>query len=280
MLRNRYLWGLSLLIMFSSHIAQAKVELKGSMQQGGLIHGVAAPGSVVKLNGKELLITKKGQFIFGFGRNAPKNHQLVVTLPNGKTEIRNLKVKQRDYRIQRIKGIPKQIMQPSASDISRARQDTAQIKTARSKVSKLEGFLEKFQWPAIGPITGVYGSQRFYNGKPSRPHYGVDVANPTGSPVVAPAAGKVILATEDMFYSGDTILIDHGYGLNSAFLHMSKITVQRGQMVKAGDKIGEIGATGRVTGPHLDWRMNWFDQRIDPQLLVDPMPQIKKEKKK
>ncbi|MGD2008216.1 MAG: M23 family metallopeptidase, partial [Cellvibrionales bacterium] len=127
-------------------------------------------------------------------------------------------------------------------------------------------------WPAEGRISGVYGSQRFYNGTPGSPHYGVDVAVPTGHPVLAPGPGVITLAEPDLFYSGGTVILDHGYGLSSSFLHMSKLHVAVGDEVQPGDLIGEVGATGRATGPHLDWRMSWLDQRIDPQLLVPAMP--------
>ena len=123
-----------------------------------------------------------------------------------------------------------------------------------------------------GPISGVYGSQRFYNGEPRRPHFGVDVAVPTGTIVRAPAAGRVTLAEPDLYFSGGTVILDHGYRLSSSFLHMSEVSVQVGDELQAGDIIGAVGATGRATGPHLDWRMNWREERIDPQLLAPPMP--------
>ena len=124
----------------------------------------------------------------------------------------------------------------------------------------------------MGRISGVYGSQRFYNGTPGNPHYGVDIARPTGHPVLSPGSGVVTLAEPDLFYSGGTVILDHGYGLSSSFLHMSRIDVKVGDVITTGDQLGAIGATGRATGPHLDWRMSWFDQRVDPQLLVPPMP--------
>ena len=131
-----------------------------------------------------------------------------------------------------------------------------------------------FIWPTIGPISGVYGSQRILNGKPKWPHYGVDIAVPTGTEVRAPAGGVVTLAHPDMFYSGGTLIVDHGHGLSSAFLHLSKLRVKTGDKVKQGDVIAEVGATGRATGAHLDWRMNLFNRRIDPQLLVSPMAEV------
>ena len=133
-------------------------------------------------------------------------------------------------------------------------------------------FAGEFQWPLIGPITGVFGSQRVYNGVPKRPHYGVDVAAPVGTPVSTPAPGTVTLAHADMFYSGGTLIIDHGYGVSSTLMHLSKVLVAVGDEVVPGDIVAEVGAAGRATGPHLDWRMNWLNVRIDPQLLVSPMP--------
>jgi murein DD-endopeptidase MepM/ murein hydrolase activator NlpD len=134
-------------------------------------------------------------------------------------------------------------------------------------------FAGAFHWPLEGPITGVYGSQRVYNDVPGRPHYGVDVAAATGTPITTPAPGLVTLAHPDMFYSGGTVIIDHGYGISSTMMHLSKVLVDVGQEVVPGDIIAEVGASGRATGPHLDWRMNWFKVRIDPQLLVQPMGQ-------
>ena len=136
----------------------------------------------------------------------------------------------------------------------------------------LQAALAGFVWPAEGPISGVYGSQRFYNGEPRRPHFGVDVAVPTGTIVRAPAAGVVTLAEPDLYFSGGTVILDHGYRLSSSFLHMSEVAVQVGDELQPGDIIGAVGSTGRATGPHLDWRMNWREQRIDPQLLAPPMP--------
>ena len=144
------------------------------------------------------------------------------------------------------------------------------------RLSRTDGLLavqQGFVWPVTGRISGVYGSQRIYNGTHGTPHYGVDIARPEGTPVLAPAAGEVTLAEPDLFYSGGTVILDHGYGFSSSFLHLSEVHVSLGDLLSAGDLIGAIGATGRATGPHLDWRMSWFSQRIDPQLLVPPMPE-------
>jgi len=149
------------------------------------------------------------------------------------------------------------------------------IKQARKGDSKLQDFLAGFVKPLEGPITGVYGSRRVYNGTPGRPHYGLDIAAPTGTEVYAPAPGIVRLAHDDMFYSGGTLIVDHGQGVSSTFIHLSEVIVTPGQRVEAGDLIARVGATGRATGPHLDWRINWFEVRIDPDLVLKNFPVIK-----
>ena len=164
----------------------------------------------------------------------------------------------------------------TSEQLDRIARERALVGSAKARVIErpdlLRDTLAGFTWPAQGPISGVYGSQRVYNGTPRSPHYGVDVAVPTGTPVTAPAPGVVTLAEPDLFYSGGTIILDHGYNLSSSFLHLSAVSVKVGQVIETGDVIGEVGATGRATGPHLDWRMSWRRERIDPQLLVPAMP--------
>ena len=147
------------------------------------------------------------------------------------------------------------------------------VASARARRDQRTDYAAPFAWPARGRISGVYGSQRILNGEPRRPHFGVDVAAPTGTPVYAPAPGIVTLAHEDMYFSGGTLIIDHGHGLSSSFLHLSEILVEAGTYVSRGDLIARIGATGRASGPHLDWRMNWLDRRVDPQRLVKGLPE-------
>jgi len=258
-----------------SGVARADcVELAGSLVQGGLVWGAVAPGSRVTLDGEALDVLADGTLFAGFDRDAPATAELVVSGPG--TCRQTLQVARREYNIQRVEGVPQQTVTPSAADLERIRREQALVDAARARRFErpdlLQGALDGFRWPAVGPISGVYGSQRVYNGSPGRPHYGVDVAMPTGTPVRAPAAGVVTLAEPDLFFSGGTVFLDHGYRFSSAFLHMSKILVAVGQEVSAGEVIGEIGATGRATGAHLDWRMNWRDRRIDPQLLAPPMP--------
>jgi murein DD-endopeptidase MepM/ murein hydrolase activator NlpD len=250
------------------------VELAGSLVQGGLVWGKVPPGSRVSLDGVALDVLADGTTFAGFGRDAPASAQLQVA---GDDQCRQtLHIARREYPIQRIKGVPQQTVTPPPEQLERIRREQALVDAAKARrlprPDLLQGALAGFQWPASGPISGVYGSQRFYNGAAGNPHYGVDMAVPTGTPVRAPAAGIVTLAEPDLFFSGGTIILDHGYRFSSSFLHMSKLLVAVGQEVKAGDIIGEVGATGRATGAHLDWRMNWRDQRIDPQLLAPPMP--------
>jgi murein DD-endopeptidase MepM/ murein hydrolase activator NlpD len=161
--------------------------------------------------------------------------------------------------------------------LARIHRESASIKEARAKDDARTDFLKGFIWPAKGRITGVYGSQRILNGEPRRPHYGLDIAAPVGTLVVAPASGIVTLTTPNMFYSGGTLILDHGHGLSSTFIHLHRILVKEGQYVRQGDVIAEIGATGRVTGAHLDWRINLFKRRLDPQLILKAMPSSAKQ---
>jgi murein DD-endopeptidase MepM/ murein hydrolase activator NlpD len=185
-------------------------------------------------------------------------------------------VMQRNYNLQNITGVPQQTVTPSEAHLERIRMEREKVRAAKAlrlaRDDGLNALQSGFRWPVTGRISGVYGSQRIYNGTPGSPHYGVDVARPEGTPVTAPAAGEVTLAEPDLFYSGGTVILDHGYGLSSSFLHLSEVSVAVGDRLQPGDLLGAIGATGRATGPHLDWRMSWFNQRIDPQLLVPPMP--------
>lgn len=251
--------------------ASAATWLDGDFVQGGLVIGSTAPGSTVTLDGRAARVAPDGQFLFGFTRDAAPVAVLEITAPDGAVDRRELKVEPRDYDIQRIDGLPRKMVTPPADVLARIRREGAAIKAARSRDTPVAYFRSGFTWPARGRISGVYGSQRILNGKPRRPHFGIDIAGPVGTTVVAPADGIVRLAEPDLYYSGGTIILDHGHGLSSAFLHMSRVVVKPGDGVKQGDPLGAIGATGRATGPHLDWRINWFDRRLDAGLLVPPM---------
>jgi murein DD-endopeptidase MepM/ murein hydrolase activator NlpD len=262
-----------LLALLAALPAQAgALELDGNFIQGGLVFGTTEPGAEVRLGKRKVRISPDGGFLFGFGRDAPAEATLRVRFPDGTTEKRTLRIKKRTYRIQRIDGLPRKMVTPPESALPRIRAENARIAEVRA-VDRPEPLFESgFVWPARGRISGVYGSQRVLNGEPKRPHYGVDVAAPVGTPITAPADGVVALAETGMYYTGGTVILDHGHGLTSAFLHMQNVRVKPGVRVRQGAVIGTLGATGRVTGPHLDWRMNWFDQRLDPALIVGPMP--------
>lgn len=267
--------GAVLIVAASSSAAAAQCpSLEGNIIQGGLIWGEVPPGSVVTLDNQALDVLDNGTFFAGFGRDAAPTAELLVEGEQSCRQI--LQVKSRKYNISRVEGVPQKTVTPSQEHMDRIKRERALVGAAKSqrlqRPDLIQGALAGFEWPATGRISGVYGSQRIYNGTPKSPHYGVDVAVPTGTPVHAPTAGVVTLAEPDLFYSGGTVILDHGYGLSSSFLHMSAVHVKVGQEIRTGDLVGEVGATGRATGPHLDWRMSWRSERVDPQLLVPAMP--------
>ena len=261
----------SYLILIANISASDDPKFVGTFQQGGLVLGQLAEGETVSYKGKSLKINNKNQFLLGFGRNEPSEVEITVHDQLGERNI-ILNIAARDYAIQKIEGVPQKTVNPSKEHLNRIQQDAASVRKARRLISNQDDFTAGFIEPSSGPITGVYGSQRFYNGVPKSPHYGIDYAAPIGTPVIAPAGGIITLVHNDMFCSGGTLILDHGHGLSSTFLHLSQILVTQGQRVTPGMVIAKIGASGRATGPHLDWRMNWLDQRIDPQLVLQTLP--------
>ena len=247
-------------------------ELSGEAIQGGLMFGNCAPGCRVALDDKEVMVSAGGQFVIGFDRDESGERLLRVQTAEGSEHVTTLAVAPREYQIERVDGLPPQTVTPDPEALERIRQEAAMVASARARRDGRADYADGFAWPASGRISGVYGSQRILNGEPRRPHYGLDIAAPTGTPVLAPADGIITLAYDDMYFSGGTIVLDHGQGLSSSFLHLSRILVEAGATVRKGDVIGEIGATGRASGPHLDWRMNWLDRRVDPQLLLGDAP--------
>ncbi|NIM70557.1 MAG: peptidoglycan DD-metalloendopeptidase family protein [Xanthomonadales bacterium] len=250
----------------------AALELSGEPVQGGLMFGRTEPGARVWLDDTEVLVSADGHFVIGFGRDENGSRELRVAAPDGTPARRTLDVAPRDWAIERVDGLPPRTVTPEPEAAERIRAEATLIANARGTRALQAHYANGFRWPAHGRISGVYGSQRILNGEPRRPHFGLDVAAPTGTAVHAPADGVITLAHPDMYYSGGTIILDHGQGLSSTFLHLSAILVEPGTTVRQGDLIGRIGATGRASGPHLDWRMNWLDRRVDPQRLVGAMP--------
>jgi murein DD-endopeptidase MepM/ murein hydrolase activator NlpD len=261
-----------LLALVSTQTRADDVAFTGQFTQGGLVQGRVPPGTKVSLDGRDLRVGPDGVFLIGFGREAQRA-TLALTYADGRSETRALTIEKRSWLIQRVDGLPQQTVTPNEEELQRIRTEAAQASEARKIDSAEALFRTGFIWPAAGPISGVYGSQRILNGEPRAPHFGVDIAAQPGAPVVATADGTVTLAHEGMLLSGKTLIVDHGYGLSSVYYHLSEIEVHPGARVSQGQLIGRVGATGRATGPHLHWGMNLFDVRLDPALLVPPMPQ-------
>lgn len=253
--------------------AAPRLELEGRPAQGVVVFGRTEPGASVNFADREVRVSPEGVFVIGFGRDADDSERLVVEGPDGERIERSLEIEPRDYDIQRIDGVPPETVSPPEEAMERIREEVELVREARRRDDPRTDFLDDFIWPVTGRITGVYGSQRVYNGEPRRPHYGIDIAASAGTPVRAPAGGVVTVAHEDMYFSGGTLLLDHGHGLSSAFLHLQSLAVDVGDRVEQGDTIGTIGAGGRSTGAHLDWRINWFQRRLDPRQFVDAMPE-------
>ena len=245
--------------------------LSGNFIQGGFVVAKVAPDSRVKFDDLMIRVSINGEFIIGFGHDYPANAKLTVLKNDGTEYQHKIQITQRKYKNQYINGLANAQVNPDKNTLIRIKQESESITQARRLDEERMDFKVKFIWPTKGPITGVFGSQRILNGEPRQPHYGIDIAAPRGTPVVAPAAGVVTYA-DNMYLSGRTLVLDHGHRLSSSFLHLDKILVQVGDRIMQGENIALVGATGRVTGVHLDWRMNWYDQRIDPGLLMDEMP--------
>jgi murein DD-endopeptidase MepM/ murein hydrolase activator NlpD len=247
------------------------LELIGKWQQGGLILGRAEPGTRISFQGRTVSVSPEGHFILALSRDEP-SPATVEILRSGQRELKSFAVDKRIYDIQRIEGVPQETVTPPPEVLARIQREAQLVTQARSVTSPRLDYLAGFSKPLEGPITGVYGSQRVYNGTPRNHHYGLDIAAPTGTLVTAPAPGVVRLVHSDMYFSGGTLIIDHGYGLFSSFIHLSEILVEEGQTIAVGDNIAKVGATGRATGPHLDWRINWYDVRVDPALVLEQFP--------
>ncbi|MDY0872908.1 M23 family metallopeptidase [Dongia rigui] len=248
------------------------LDLKGHLEPGGFAVGQVEPGATVLLGDDPVMVGADGTFVIGFGRDQGSDVQLTVIHADGKPEQQVIAIAPRAYEIQRIDKLDQNMVTPDPATEARIKSDQAKVKAARATPSDRRDFLSQFIWPAKGPISGVYGSQRILNGTPKAPHFGTDIAAPEGSPIVAPAAGQVRFAETDLYLTGGTVIIDHGFGIYSSYLHMSRVDVKPGQMVLQGETIGAVGKTGRATGPHLHWGLNWNETRLDPALLVPPMP--------
>lgn len=251
--------------------ADVPLSLDGHAVEGGLMFGKTDAQARVTLDKKSVLVSKEGHFLIGFGRDSAGIKNLKVALRN-EIARREINVVDRDFKIERINGLPGKKVTPDPKAIARITKEKAQITDAKRASDSTPHYLSGFGWPVIGRLSGIYGSQRVLNGKPRRPHYGTDVAAPTGSPVRAIAAGRVAFVHSGMFFNGKTVLIDHGLGLRSVYIHLSDAKVTKDAYVAAGDVIGAVGATGRATGPHLHFGVTHNATPIDPEVLLGEMP--------
>ena len=244
--------------------------ISGYPVEGNLIVARTNPSNKIKINNEFLEIDESGIFVFGFHRDEENPIKLVIINNENEQFKTSIKPIKRVYKIQRIDGLKKSMVTPPEDTISRIKSDRKKVNKARKVKLEMGDFIQGFDWPLKGLITGVYGSQRILNDIPKSPHFGIDISVPIGTSVKAPASGIVTL-TEDLYYSGYTVILNHGLNINSTFLHLSEINVNVGDRIGRGDLIGHSGDTGRSTGPHLDWRIDWNGKRLDAEMLAGQM---------
>ena len=244
-------------------------RLPASASQGAMVIGNTHPAAVVEYAGRTLRVTPYGSFVFGIGRDATGEAVLRIKQPATGWVEHRIAITPRDWPVERIDGVPPATVDPPKAIAERIEREQARVSAARERDDARTGFAQVFAWPLQGRISGRFGNQRVYNGTPKSPHSGMDIAAPAGTPVKAPADGVVSFADAGLYLPGGTLVLDHGHGISSNFLHLSRIDVRPGDVVRQGDVIGAVGATGRATGPHLHWGMNWFDVRIDPLLVLE-----------
>jgi murein DD-endopeptidase MepM/ murein hydrolase activator NlpD len=246
-----------------------RVVFPASVPQGAMVVGKVPAGSVVTYADRRLHVTPYGSVVLGVGREESGPVRVQVQPPGAATQSVDIAVTGRDWPVERIDGVPPATVDPPPAIAARIEREQAQVAAARTRNDPRADFAQPFAWPVQGRISGRFGNQRVYNGIPRAPHSGMDIAARSGTPVLAPAAGVVSFAARDLYLTGGTVVLDHGHGVSSNFLHLSRIDVAVGERIAQGDSIGAVGATGRATGPHLHWGMNWFDVRIDPLLVLE-----------
>ena len=255
------------LIIFTSTQLNA-VEFKGKFLQGHYIVGITDPAAQIIIGKKKIKVSKEGYFVFGIDRD--RKFDLTITIiKDGKKEKIIKKVLKRKYNIQRIDGLEESKVTPPESVYKRIKEENNKIGEARAIDSDLSFFKDQFIMPVNGIISGVYGSQRILNGKPKWPHYGIDIAAKKGTMIKSSGAGIVTMAEDDLYYTGGTIIVDHGHGISTIYSHLETVLVSVGDKINKGDIIGTVGSTGRSTGPHLDFRVNWFQTRLDPMTILN-----------
>lgn len=256
-------------VLHAQENPNARVVFPSSVQQGSMVVGKVPPGSSVRYAGRTLRVTPYGSVVFGVGRDEKGPVSVDVSGPDGTKQPVTVQVTPRDWPVQHIKGVPSAMVNPPPATAKRIARENGQIVGARRGDTDEVGFAQAFIWPVTGRISGRFGNQRVYNGTPKSPHSGMDIAAGAGTPIRAPAAGTITLSQPDFYLTGGTVMIDHGHGISSNFLHMSRLDVKVGDVVKQGDVVGAVGSTGRSTGPHLHWGMTWFDVKIDPLLVLE-----------
>ena len=249
--------------------AGSRVVFPERVRQGALVIGKVPPGSRVEYSGRTLRTTGYGTVVFGVGRDASGPLQVAVIRPDGSRADARIAVDPRDWPMERVDGVPPKTVEPPPAIAERIRREQARVSAARTRDDDRADFAQRFIRPVEGRISGRFGSGRIYNGKPGAGHSGMDIAAPTGTAVKAPAAGIVSFADPGLYLTGGTVVIDHGHGVSSNFLHLSRIDVKVGDRIEQGQPFAAVGATGRATGPHLHWGMNWFDVRVDPLLVLE-----------
>lgn len=259
---------LSFILALAVSVGAIAIELQGTLAQGGMVWGQVSPGTELRLDGGTVKVGSEGHFVFGFGRDAAPTARLEILYRDGKKEEKQLAIADRDFKVERIDGLPPKTVTLPPGWVEQRKVETGKVRKARRHMADNLHWFRGFIKPAEGRFSGFYGSQRILNGQPRSPHYGIDIAGPTGTPIMAPAGGIVRLAVPDFLLEGGIVVIDHGFGVTSTLFHMHSVDVEEGAWVHQGDTIGTIGATGRATGPHVDWRVNWRSVRLDPMLLI------------
>jgi murein DD-endopeptidase MepM/ murein hydrolase activator NlpD len=242
----------------------ARITFSGALEQGSLAIGKTDVGASVTVNDVPVRVSPQGQFAFGFEYNQTKPTKIVAKFADGNSETQSVTPKVRMYEIQRITGLPEKYVSPPPEVIARIKREGAEIAHARTRDTGESWFADGLDWPCAGIISGTWGNQRILNGEPKDPHFGVDVAAAQGVPIHAPADGIVSLAAPSFYLDGGITILDHGHGVSTCYIHQSKIMVKVNQRVTRGQVIGLVGMTGRATGPHLHWAMNWFQVKLDP----------------
>ena len=265
---SKIIFKLFFFIFFFQTLNLEAIEFKGKFLQGHYIIGVTDPSAKIIIDKKKVKVSKDGFFVFGLDRDRKFDVTITKNL-NGKKEIIVKKILKRKYNIQRINGLPESKVTPPETVYKRIKEENNKIGQARSINSNLPFFKNQFIMPVEGIISGIYGSQRILNGKPKWPHYGIDIAAKKGTMIKSSGSGTVTMAEDDLYYTGGTIIMDHGHGISTIYSHLENVLVSVGDKINQGDIIGTVGSTGRSTGPHLDFRINWFQTRLDPMSVLN-----------